>query len=372
MVTACRFCSSHYKRSRGVKTDTSPDPLETPHTDPAQRSVPTRTRPFLDVGAGEVACRTVGAGPDVLFVHGWPVSGATFRKLLPHLVDHVTCHVIDLPGAGSSRFDANTLTVEHHFENVRRVVDLLELDGVAVVGHDSGGLIARHAVAGDPRLRPMGLINTEPAERGVAVRVFIAARLLPGSARASVGWPATPIAPRQVRARRRVRRPVAARWRVRRVLPATPARRSSAKPNAAAVLLKSFDMQHVTDLADVHRRGSTCPVQLVWGDRGPVLPDRQRPGRWSTPFRTPARRDPRCRPVLPRGASRRGRRRTAAHAHPRPLTPRMAFVREVCGVRTHTPHANGEGWAGTELPLASLRCAIGQNTAREAVPCRPG
>ena len=34
---------------------------------------------FLDVGAGEVAYRRVGNGPDVLFVHGWPVSGATFR-----------------------------------------------------------------------------------------------------------------------------------------------------------------------------------------------------------------------------------------------------------------------------------------------------
>ena len=38
---------------------------------------------FLDVGAGEVAYRRVGTGPDVLFVHGWPVSGATFRHLLP-------------------------------------------------------------------------------------------------------------------------------------------------------------------------------------------------------------------------------------------------------------------------------------------------
>ncbi len=34
---------------------------------------------YLDVGAGEVAYRRVGEGPDVLFVHGWPVSGATFR-----------------------------------------------------------------------------------------------------------------------------------------------------------------------------------------------------------------------------------------------------------------------------------------------------
>ena len=52
---------------------------------------------FLDMGpgCGEVAYRTVGTGPDVLFVHGWPVSGATYRTLLPHLVDHVT-DVVDL------------------------------------------------------------------------------------------------------------------------------------------------------------------------------------------------------------------------------------------------------------------------------------
>ncbi|MEZ5259786.1 MAG: hypothetical protein R2705_23760 [Ilumatobacteraceae bacterium] len=38
---------------------------------------------LLDVGAGRVAHRSVGRGPDVLFSHGWPVSSATFRKLLP-------------------------------------------------------------------------------------------------------------------------------------------------------------------------------------------------------------------------------------------------------------------------------------------------
>lgn len=38
---------------------------------------------FLDVGTADVAYRIVGSGPDVLFVHGWPVSSATFRTLLP-------------------------------------------------------------------------------------------------------------------------------------------------------------------------------------------------------------------------------------------------------------------------------------------------
>ncbi len=40
---------------------------------------------------------------------------------------------------------------------------------------------------------------------------------------------------------------------------------------AATKLLKSFDMQHVTDLATIHAR-IDVPVQLVWGDQDPFFP----------------------------------------------------------------------------------------------------
>ncbi|MEL7210121.1 MAG: alpha/beta fold hydrolase, partial [Actinomycetota bacterium] len=144
---------------------------------------------FIDVGDSEVAHRRVGTGPDVLFVHGWPVTGATYRRLLPHLVDHVTCHVVDLPGAGDSRFGPDSpLGIDVHIDSVGRIVDALELESVAVVGHDSGGMIARHAMAGDERLRSMGLIDTEQS-RGLSLRFrqFLAARNLPGFGRA-FGW----------------------------------------------------------------------------------------------------------------------------------------------------------------------------------------
>ena len=228
---------------------------------------------FLDVGAGEVAYRRVGSGPDVLFVHGWPVSGATFRTLLPHLVDHVTCHVIDLPGAGSSRFTAATpLSIEQHIESVRRVVDLLELDEVAVVGHDSGGMIARHAVAGDPRVRAMGLINTEqPHGLSWRFKLFLAARHTPGLG-AGLGW---------VAGRRRIRRNpfvLGAAFADSALLDGEfdefflrPLHERPEHRAAAVRLLRSFDEQYVRDLADLHRR-IEVPVQLVWGDQDPFFP----------------------------------------------------------------------------------------------------
>lgn len=228
---------------------------------------------FIDVGTGEVAYRRVGSGPDVLFVHGWPVSSATFRTLLPHLTDHVTCHLIDLPGAGSSRFAADqVLTIENHIHSVKRVLDVLDLNDVAVVGHDSGGLIARHAVAGSPRLRALGLIDTEQST-GLSwkFKSFIAGRRIPGFG-AGLGWVAG-----QPRLRRN-RLVLGDAFVDRSLLDGEfdefflkPLNQSPAHRKAAIQLLKSFDYQHVRDLRELHRR-ITVPVQLVWGEHDRFFP----------------------------------------------------------------------------------------------------
>jgi len=234
-----------------------------------------RTDPqrWLDVGAGEIAYRRIGTGPDVLFVHGFPVSGATFRTLLPDLAEHVTCHIIDLPGAGGSRFDAGTaISMAQHITSVRRVMDLLALDDVAVVGHDSGGLIARHALAGDPRLRALGLIATEqPSGLSWRVKLLLAPRHLPGHD-AALGWA---VAHPRVRRSRLVLGGAFAD-------PALldgefdefflrPLHTDRARLDAAGRLLRSFDTRHVDELRGVHRR-IDVPVQLVYGDRDPFFP----------------------------------------------------------------------------------------------------
>jgi pimeloyl-ACP methyl ester carboxylesterase len=228
---------------------------------------------FLDVGGSEVAYRSIGSGPDVLFVHGWPVSSATFRKLLPHLAEHVTCHLIDLPGAGSSRFTADSpLSIEHHIHSVRRVLDLLDLRDVAVVGHDSGGMIARHAIAGDARVRAVGLIDTEQST-GLSLKFksFLAGRHVPGFG-ATLGWAA---------GRPRVRRSrlvLGDAFVDRSLLDGefdefflAPLHSSRTYRDATMRLLKSFDYQMVRDLGDLHRR-IDVPVQLVWGEHDRFFP----------------------------------------------------------------------------------------------------
>lgn len=234
------------------------------------REPPTR---YIDVGLGEVAHRSVGRGPDVLFVHGWPVSGATFRRLLPHLVDHVTCHLIDLPGAGDSRITPGTpLSIDNHIVSVRRTIDLLGLQDVAVVGHDSGGLIARHAIAGDPRVRALGLIDTEPSN-GVSwkFRSFVAGRHVPGFG-AALGWLAG--RPRL----RRHRLVLGDTFADRSLLDGEfdefflqPLHRSREHRNACSQLLRSFDYRLIDALRELHS-SIDVPVQLVWGESDRFFP----------------------------------------------------------------------------------------------------
>lgn len=228
---------------------------------------------YIDVGAGEVAYRRVGSGPDVLFIHGWPVSGATYRRLLPHLAPHVTCHIVDLLGAGQSRFEAGmTLDVNTHIDAIPKIVDALGLESFAAVGHDSGGMFARHALAGHPRLRAMALLNTEQPQ-GLAwyFKQFLMFRYVPGY-RSILPW--------------LVNRPGLRKLEL--VLGGCfvdksliggefhefflePLREHADRRWAAGELLKNFDTRFIHELGEVHAR-IDVPVQLVWADRDPFFP----------------------------------------------------------------------------------------------------
>jgi len=181
--------------------------------------------------------------------------------------------VIDLPGAGASRFSPGApLSVDGHIAAVRTVVDLLGLDQVAAVGHDSGGLIARHALAGDPRLRAMGLIDTEQSQ-GLSWRfkAFLAARHLPAFG-AGFAW---------ALGRRTLRRNdlvLGGAFADKSLLDGefdelflAPLRSDRTRRDAAITVLDSFRQEHVHALGQLHGR-IKVPVQLVWGADDPFFP----------------------------------------------------------------------------------------------------
>lgn len=228
---------------------------------------------YIDVGIGEVAYRSVGSGPDVLFVHGWPLNSATFRGLLPYLAEHVACHLIDLPGTGSSRYAHGApVTLRSHIESVRQVVDALDLTSASVVGHNSGGMIARHALADDDRVRSWGLINTEqPQGLSWRFKAFLAIRNAPAVG-AVLAWA---VGKKQLRKNKWV---LGDAFADRSVMDGEfdefflqPLATDKKLMDATIALLKSFSADDVAALGDLHKKMS-APVRLVWGAEDKFFP----------------------------------------------------------------------------------------------------
>src|SRR5690242_12099054 len=78
---------------------------------------------FLDVGRSRLAYRRFGRGPDVLFLHGWPLHSATFRRVVHRLAGDFTCHLFDLPGTGQTETPEDaTIDFPSHAATVRGAI----------------------------------------------------------------------------------------------------------------------------------------------------------------------------------------------------------------------------------------------------------
>jgi pimeloyl-ACP methyl ester carboxylesterase len=161
-------------------------PLPAPPTEAeisrAFRGAPHR---FLDVGHSRLAAWRFGRGPDLVFVHGWPLWSATFRRVVARLADRFTCHLVDLPGAGKTESRPGApIDLVAHAATVRAAIDALGLSSYALVAHDSGGFVARLVAAEDRRARGLVLGNTEiPGHTPWLVAFYALAARVPGGGR---------------------------------------------------------------------------------------------------------------------------------------------------------------------------------------------
>lgn len=116
-----------------------------------------------DVGDAHIPCRRYGQGPDLLLVHGFPLSGYTWRHVLPALAARHTCHVIDLAGLGESQWSARTdFTFEGHARRLKSLLDQLGVERYDLLSQDTGATVARCLALVDPqRAGRQVMINTE-------------------------------------------------------------------------------------------------------------------------------------------------------------------------------------------------------------------
>ena len=117
----------------------------------------------VQIGDATIAYDEVGDGPPVLLLHGCPFSKFVWRNVVHGLSGSFRCIAPDLLGLGDTETAADAdWTLPAQLRAVVRLLDHLELESVAVVGHDQGGAIAQMLAAGHPdRVASLVLADAE-------------------------------------------------------------------------------------------------------------------------------------------------------------------------------------------------------------------
>jgi len=115
------------------------------------------------VGAASLHWRRNGRGLAVVFLHGFPLSGCTWDRVVAHLHDRFTCYAIDLIGLGRSHSTAaDDYSSPGQARALQGLLAQLRVESYALVGNDTGGWIARElALIDTPRVSRLVLTNTE-------------------------------------------------------------------------------------------------------------------------------------------------------------------------------------------------------------------
>lgn len=113
----------------------------------------------------DIAFDVTGAGPPVLFLHGFPQSRAMWARIVPALSDRFTCITADLRGYGESGGGAQVAAMAFR-EMAADMAALLDHLGHArahIVGHDRGARVAhRFALDAPDRAASLTLMDIVP------------------------------------------------------------------------------------------------------------------------------------------------------------------------------------------------------------------
>ena len=122
----------------------------------------------MQVNGKELAVEVEGDGPAVLMVHGLGGTSNVYQVQADALAERFRVIRVDSAGAGRSAV-TDGISIGTHADDLAGVLDALDVDAAAVVGHSMGTLVVRELATRHPgRVSALALLGAvrAPAEAG--------------------------------------------------------------------------------------------------------------------------------------------------------------------------------------------------------------
>ncbi len=117
-----------------------------------------------------------GLGKPVVFLHGRPTFSYLWRKIIPGLAYGNTAYVLDLMGFGYSEKPQDaSYSLDTYVSQLDKFVQTLNLENIALVGHDFGGAIATlYTIRHPDRVRKLIVMGSplHPVPPPIALRLL--------------------------------------------------------------------------------------------------------------------------------------------------------------------------------------------------------
>ncbi|MFN2332374.1 MAG: alpha/beta fold hydrolase [Halomonas sp.] len=108
-----------------------------------------------------IAYEVQGSGdPTLVFIHGWSSDGRYWRGQLPYFSQNHRVITLDLAGHGHSGLGRDAYTMPAFGEDVKAVLDDLEVERAILVGHSMGGPVSVEAARLMPE-RVIGIVGVD-------------------------------------------------------------------------------------------------------------------------------------------------------------------------------------------------------------------
>ena len=125
---------------------------------------------FADSNGVKIHYVTMGSGPLVVMIHGFPDFSYTWRDQMPVLAKHFQVVAVDLRGYNKSDHPegVENYTMDKLVGDIDAVVRHFKQDKAVIVGHDWGGAIAWAFAMGHPDKTERLIILNLPHPRGLS------------------------------------------------------------------------------------------------------------------------------------------------------------------------------------------------------------